>query len=298
LAGSVLRAPTELDIPAIVGCFATAFGTDRPVDENEVASWLADDEMEPDLIRVLEIDGKVVGYCDLLRVARSDELEICLAAQDHESTLLNWAEDLARRKQTGGTRAYIPVGHTLEVLLHDRGYRYWVSSLTMRIELEGDPPPSAAILRDFVLRTYERSDNESLIELLNAAFRDDPFFREFSEESFRARLLSHRNFNPLHWHVAVDHDDVAGVSLSSLDHEAAVPTGHINFLAVRGDRRRRGIGESLLRRTLGALHASGMRRVELGVTANNPTGAVRLYERIGMTAVSRWDNWVLRFNVS
>jgi ribosomal protein S18 acetylase RimI-like enzyme len=33
--------------------------------------------------------------------------------------------------------------------------------------------------------------------------------------------------------------------------------------------------------------------VRLGVDAENETGAVRLYERVGMQVVRRQDNWVL-----
>ena len=44
-----------------------------------------------------------------------------------------------------------------------------------------------------------------------------------------------------------------------------------------------GVGEALLRRAFYDLHARGLRRVGLGVDAESPTGATRLYERAGMT---------------
>ena len=39
---------------------------------------------------------------------------------------------------------------------------------------------------------------------------------------------------------------------------------------------------ALLTHAFGALHERGMRRMALGVDAENPTGATRVYERAGM----------------
>jgi ribosomal protein S18 acetylase RimI-like enzyme len=36
-----------------------------------------------------------------------------------------------------------------------------------------------------------------------------------------------------------------------------------------------------------------VRRVGLGVDTENETGALRLYERVGMRAVRQGDNWTL-----
>ena len=54
-----------------------------------------------------------------------------------------------------------------------------------------------------------------------------------------------------------------------------------------------GLGEGLLRTAFATLHARGLRRVGLGVDAENVTGALRLYERAGMRKVGQTDNWIL-----
>jgi ribosomal protein S18 acetylase RimI-like enzyme len=48
------------------------------------------------------------------------------------------------------------------------------------------------------------------------------------------------------------------------------------------DWRRRGIGEALLATVFAEFFRRGEHRVALGVDAENPTGATRLYERVGM----------------
>ncbi|MFN8224636.1 MAG: GNAT family N-acetyltransferase [Gaiellales bacterium] len=290
-----LRAPTERDIPAIVGCFASAFGDERLVDDAEVRGWLASGELDEDLVCVLEVNGAVVGYGDLIRVPRNDELEVCIAAAGHEVLMLDWAERVAGLQRTGGTRAYVPEGHPLEERLRERGYRYWLSSLTMRIELDDDPPSRSIPPLGVELHSYRPRDVGSVIELLNEAFVDDPFHRELTEASFVDRLVTRPGFDPAHWHLARAGDEVVGVALALPPRPGGHAIGHVDSLAVRDTWRRRGVGECLMRRAIRELHTAGVRTVELGVVAGNPTGAVRLYERVGMTAVARWNNWVLRF---
>ena len=54
-------------------------------------------------------------------------------------------------------------------------------------------------------------------------------------------------------------------------------------LAVRPSWRGRGLGEALLRAAFAEFRRRGVATVGLKVDADNPTGAVRLYERVGMT---------------
>lgn len=64
--------------------------------------------------------------------------------------------------------------------------------------------------------------------------------------------------------------------------------GWVHDVAVRRPWRRRGLGLALLRRAFGAFHHRGTRRVELGVDAQSPTGAPRLYEGAGMRATHKY----------
>ena len=52
---------------------------------------------------------------------------------------------------------------------------------------------------------------------------------------------------------------------------------------------RKGVGDALLRHAFGELYRRGARRVGLGVDAENPTGATRLYERVGMRVAYQSD---------
>ena len=65
--------------------------------------------------------------------------------------------------------------------------------------------------------------------------------------------------------------------------------GWIQILGVRKPWRGRGVGRGLLLTAFGAFRQRGLSRAGLGVDAENPTGATRLYESVGMRVVDRFE---------
>ncbi|MDQ1698604.1 MAG: mycothiol synthase, partial [Frankiaceae bacterium] len=62
----------------------------------------------------------------------------------------------------------------------------------------------------------------------------------------------------------------------------------VGTLGTLREARGRGIGSLLLRTAFAEFAARGLRKVTLGVDAANLTGAVRLYESVGMRADHEW----------
>ncbi|HEX4197810.1 MAG TPA: GNAT family N-acetyltransferase [Caulobacteraceae bacterium] len=60
----------------------------------------------------------------------------------------------------------------------------------------------------------------------------------------------------------------------------------IKDLVVHPDARQRGLGEALLLTAFAAFRRRGAAQVDLKVELDNPTGAVRLYRRLGMVDVA------------
>jgi mycothiol synthase len=63
--------------------------------------------------------------------------------------------------------------------------------------------------------------------------------------------------------------------------------GWINLLGVRRGWRKHGIGKALLQHSFYLLQSIGMRQVGLDVDSENITGALRLYESVGLRTVRR-----------
>jgi len=61
--------------------------------------------------------------------------------------------------------------------------------------------------------------------------------------------------------------------------------GWVGNLGVRRPWRKCGLGEALLLHSFHEFYKRGMMRIGLGVDASNPTGATRLYQKVGMNVV-------------
>lgn len=290
MSSSALRRLRTEDAERVAALFREAFGDERTVDAEEIRSWLRNEELEPDWLRVLEVDGAVVGYGDIW--LQDDEVALDVAAPGHWSPFFEWAEATGRERGLPRVRVVLPAGHEVAAFAEGRGYRPWRSSFTMQIEL--DRRPAAGDLpAGLTMRTYDEGDAEALRAQLNAAFAEDPFWHDISSSNFREFYLRARGFDPTLWLLAWDGSELAGSVLAYPERGGATTLGWVGTLGVRREWRRRGLGGELLQRAFAALYDRGRSTIGLGVDADNPTGALGLYERVGMHRIRQSDNWVL-----
>ena len=99
-------------------------------------------------------------------------------------------------------------------------------------------------------------------------------------EAYAKQTFDRPGHDPSLCFVALAGEEVAGASLN--DWKRNGDWGWIGTLGVRQAFRRRGIAEALLKRSFAEFFRRGELRVALGVDAESPTGATRLYERAGM----------------
>ena len=284
-----LRPLREEDAAAVVALFQAAFGEARLLDPEEVRSWLRNSELDADWLRVLDADGSVVGYGDIF--VDPDVIQLDVAAPGHWDVFFDWAEEQARARGVPKVRAYFGAGHELEQVVAARGYRYFRSSYTMEIALDG--PVAVTMPSGIVLQPYRDQDDTVLRVALNEAFAADPFWHEVTASNFREFYLGARGYDPALWLLAWDGPELAGFSLNYPERVGDRELGWVGTLGVREPWRRRGLGSSLLRASFNALYERGLRRVGLGVDAQNVTGALRVYESAGMQRVRQSDNWEL-----
>jgi ribosomal protein S18 acetylase RimI-like enzyme len=64
--------------------------------------------------------------------------------------------------------------------------------------------------------------------------------------------------------------------------------GWVGTLGVRRAWRKRGLGEALLLHSFCEFYKRGMQTIGLGVDAENPTGATRLYKKAGMYVAAEY----------
>ena len=97
------------------------------------------------------------------------------------------------------------------------------------------------------------------------------------------------------WQVAWDGDQVAGMVRPFINPDdnarVGVRRGWCENISTRAPWRGRGLASALISRALRALRDRGMTEAALGVDAQNKTGALRLYERLGFVEVARETEW-------
>lgn len=278
------------DAEQVAALFLAAFGPARLLDAEEIRSWMDNEEIKPEHLRVLELDGAVVGYGDIW--IEDDEVALDVAAPGHWEPFLDWAEAEARERGVT-TRAYFPAGHELEQVVSVRGYQLVRSSYTMEVELDGIPT-QPVLPEGLAIRAYRDDDDREILRAaLNEAFENDWHFHAVSPSNFNEFYVKQRGHDPSLWLLAWDGDELAGFVLATPERVGEPDLGWVGTLGVRPAWRRRGLGEALLRTAFAELFARGRRRVGLGVDTENVAGALRLYERVGMRALLRYDNWSL-----
>jgi mycothiol synthase len=122
------------------------------------------------------------------------------------------------------------------------------------------------------------------------AFMDHWGGFDASEASFQ-QWLADPNFDPSLFVIAWDGDEIAGAVINAIDakeNEAfSRRRGVLESVFVRRPWRRRGLAAALVGRSLELLRERGMTSAWLGVDADNPTGALGVYERAGFAVHQR-----------
>ena len=93
------------------------------------------------------------------------------------------------------------------------------------------------------------------------------------------------------WFLAMEGDEIAGISLTRPEGYSEKELGWVNILGVRRPWRKHGLGLALLLHSFGELYRRGVRKAGLGVDAENLTGALRLYEKAGMHVHMVFDTY-------
>jgi mycothiol synthase len=250
--------------------------------------WFTHDDID---VLLLERDGELVGYGDRARGKDDDrdffDVKVLRGDSAGAETLLR---ELEARVPPGGTDAmtYVPeVDETVRDAVTGAGFELVRYSFQMTRSLEDVAPPEWP---DGVRVTTFEADQDALVHAVaQEAFADHWEHRDRPLDEWRTWMIDRPGFDPSLWFLAWDDDEIAGISLCRTHASGDPEHGFVSTLGVRRPWRRRGLGTALLLHSFGDMKRRGMTKASLGVDAENTTGAVRLYERAGMTVDQRWD---------
>ena len=156
--------------------------------------------------------------------------------------------------------------------------------LFFTMELTLDAPPDGVADPDGIrIRPFEPGrDEQAVYDTFVDTFADHWGMTPENYERFAHYVYQGPDFDPGLLLVAFDDERMVGFAQSA-PNQAEAPSGVVvHGLGVRGAWRGRGIGRALLQRSFAAMYERGLTEVLLDVEAENPTGAVALYEGVGM----------------
>jgi mycothiol synthase len=313
LSGYTWRSLRREDVPVV---HQLLLAVDE-ADDREVASTLEDaireyDDPwctpETDSLVALTGEGQIVAFARTFLNPQPEEANRCfLWVEVHpdwrgrglEDGLIDWAEARGRQR-------LLAVNNSLPCLLRwahqdtqtdriarleGRGYRPERYFFRMRRDLR-EPIPDLPLPEGITLRTFTPGMSSAVLSMLNEAFRDHWSFEFITDEDWQKFFIERSSFRPDVTFLAMDGGDIAGVSFNTISPEENarndIKEGWVAELAVRRPWRKRGIATALLYASMRAFEREGLDYATLGVDAENLTGALRLYERVGFVAVKRF----------
>lgn len=314
-AGFTARPVTMEDLETAVAlfnaCSLVQMGRETYNTEEISAEWEMEDfDLNRSTRAVFAPDGQLVGYVEVWDVNAVPvfpwvwgRIHPAFEGLGLGTFLLNWAEERARQvfdRVPPEARVAMRCGHMSthgpsQALLSGYGMIPTRSFWTMVIDL-AEEPETAVFPPDIRITTLAEWGNQTAVLLASDdAFKDHwGHVEQPVEEMLRhwqKWLEKDPGYDPALWYLALDGDEVAGVSLCRLKAHEDPQMGWVDTLGVRRSWRRRGIAEALLRHSFRELYRLGQHSVGLGVDADSLTGATRLYEKAGMYVKRQFINY-------
>jgi GNAT superfamily N-acetyltransferase len=199
----------------------------------------------------------------------------------------DWLEECARSRGSTLVGQTVPGGSGAETFFRARGYREgwtsWVLQLPEDGQIEPQPLPEGYSLRGFA----GEHDGRVAFQLIEDAFNEWPDRDPSSYDDWAPRGPLRPGFEP--WQIRFVADG-SGTEVGVCYTILAGPTGFVDAIAVRRDQRGLGLARALLVDAFARAREHSATVSEL--STDSRTGALGLYEHVGMRVTQTWRHWM------
>ena len=304
----------DRDFPAMVELITAVNHHDHvdwfPTPENLAVEWARVPTFDPGRDhRVVEVDGRFIAAGGVHWRERAGKVVHDIEVWTHPNVrrqglgrrLLAWAEARARESVADGSGGPRDLPHVLggggqqgdpagAGFAASAGYAPVRYGFVMRRRLDL-PILEAPLPAGLEVRPVRPEDHRAIWAADTEAFRDHWESAVRHEADF-VHTFGHPDLDTSLWQVAWDGDEVAGSVMNGIYREenaqVGLDIGWLDHVSVRRPWRGRGLASALIVRSLAILRERGMSVAALGVDAENPTGALGLYERYGFRPHQTW----------
>ena len=286
-AGLTTRALTRADATAVFETIAAQELVDVGEVEIEEADIVADWQRPGHDLSTRSVgvfDGDLmVGYGEVTYADRGDAAVLpAYRGRGIGTWLAHWMQDTARRHGSTIVGMPVPQGSTGDRLLESLGYHVRWTSWVLALP-EGARIPERPLPEGYVAREATEDEHEACWTVQEDAFLEWSVRERDTFEEWRATTTLRPGFEP--WNLRVV-TDPAGEVVAMAVVQQGPECAYIARLATRKDQRGRGLAQALLVDSFAVAAEHGSTRSEL--STDSRTGALGLYEKVGMEVTSIW----------
>lgn len=304
----------EADLPAITELLNDCDTVDQLEDNyalDDLRLEFADPRLDPanDLRLWEDADGALIAFGQVWIDRNTDRVEgslyfrVAPAARGSgiEDEVMTWVSARVRglahaagkpARLHYSTRTNYAYGHILP-----QRYSMVVTRHFFQMRRPLDAPIEPALLpASFTLRQVANdADITGWVDAYNLSFIDHWNFHPQTVETHR-HWMQHSSYQPHHDLIAVAEDGtIAAYCFCVIDPAENARNqrndGWIGILGTRRGYRKQGLGRAMLLAGLHRLKADGVAYARLNVDAENPSGALQLYESVGFSVIHSWQNY-------
>lgn len=202
-----------------------------------------------------------------------------------------WMRELAKERGLEVIGMSVPEGSSADRLLESLGYfvrwNSWVLQLPEGKEIESQPLPEG-----YSIRTAEtEADRRAVNDVKEDAFLEWSDREREPFEDFEAKTSRRPGFEPWNLRMVVD---PSGECVGACYLQLSERTGFVSQLSTRKDQRGKGLARALLVDAFANAREHGATVSEL--STDSRTGALGLYEKVGMVVTSNWVHRAYRLS--
>lgn len=228
---------------------------------------------------------RLVAYAEYMGADRGD----AAVHPDHRgrgigTAIAGWMQERARAAGASVVGMPVPMGSAGDRLLEALGYHVRWNSWVLQLP-EGATVPHRDLPDGYALREATADDYEACWTVLEDAFLEWSVRDREPFDDFVARTVKRPGFESWNLRLVTDASGtVVGVTV-------VYPfgtEGYVDRIATRKDQRGRGIAQAMLVDAFAVAREHGA--LTSGLNTDSRTGALGLYEKVGMQVTQNWVN--------